>query len=135
MEILHKSRRVLAYAGLCSDIIVKIHILRIPRAFIRIGYVSTLGLCLILNVRSCFANEHSFIAILLPVGVVISCVSMILIYVNLALKTQTITRLLDYLQHFIDSSTVFHTIVEFRGNMTTHNYDILLFLVEFLSEL
>lgn len=107
MKILNESRRVLAYTGLCSASVVPIGGLQVPRTFVRIGYVSAVGLCLTLHGHLCVENKDGFIAILLPIGAAITCASMFLVYISLMLKSDEITELLEYFQNFVDTSTIY----------------------------
>lgn len=132
MKILRKSERILSYAGLGNDPYVRIGAVNIPRIFVRFVYLSALGMCCTLHACLCVKNiVLGPIAILLPVGVIISCVSIILIYISLILKTHEIIGLFDHLQHFFARSTYFFS----QMKRLSLNWLIFFFLKEFACHL
>lgn len=108
MEILTESKRILAYAGLGIDAYVQIGNKTIPRALIRYFIIFILVLAISLHMILCLNNyTKGLIVISVPIGASLTCLSIILIYIDLVLTTEHILQLFNYLQDVINKSRVF----------------------------
>lgn len=104
--MLRESKQVLGYVGLGTDAFVRINGKLVRRICIRCGILAMLVLCVAFQCALCMQkNIYDLHSILLPFVTALTCVSMILTYISLVLKTERIKELFDYVQHLIDKST------------------------------
>lgn len=105
MLILQESRRIISYAGLGNAKLVQIGGWYIPRSIIRIIISMALIACIILECFICIHMcEHGIAMILLPFGVLVTQLSLTLIYSTFVWKTNEIDSLMDYLEFLINKS-------------------------------
>lgn len=107
MKILDGCRAALSYLGLGADTLVRLGGFSVPRALIRATIISAQIVCIVLAAIVCAKHyNHGLQVILIQVHVMLLFLSRLSIYVALALKTDEITGMLDYLQMVVDERTL-----------------------------
>lgn len=102
MEILSENRRILSYIGLGADDIIHLFGRSIPRRIVAFifGCMLLFGvLCAGLLIVNLYANGMA--VLLLPITVMLTCVSQMLIYISLVAKRKQIYNLMDYLAYVV----------------------------------
>lgn len=126
MKLLKKGRTILALAGLGTGPVVQIGRFAIPRAIIRINIIAMLILCVVLQYFFCVRNlTEGLHAIVGAVGIALTFISILLVYVSLMAKSREISDLFGLMENVIDSSKFF--VAEFHCKSTNWKF-LLLFI-------
>lgn len=105
MQILQSCKSSLAYIGLTNDQSVHIFGLNLSRWFIRSFIIFGHLLVICLEFTICFGTRSSdYTSMLFSLHVGVSFISVLLIYINLMVKTDEIVKLMEYLWEVIDMS-------------------------------
>lgn len=104
MKILGASRKYLLYMGLASERHLPIANFRVSRALVRCTIIgSQLALATIFAVNITREWERGLYAVVFPLHLFLLISSKLCIYTVLAVKTDRIAELIDYLQHVVDA--------------------------------
>lgn len=105
MAILCESKDILACAGLGKTNIIRIGEKTISRALVRSATLTTLVVSVIFESLICIRNyELGISAILLPLGISFTYISLIFVYCTFLWKTSEIHQMLCYLQYAVNKS-------------------------------
>lgn len=105
MEVLSENRRILCFVGLGADNDVLISGKQIPRKLIVASFVLVQLLFISIAILLIVSNISGGIAaLLLPVCLLLSSLSGLLVYVSLLVKRKSMSELFSYLQKVVDKS-------------------------------
>lgn len=106
MDMLCENRKILAYIGLGISNYVQIFKKKIPRIAIQCVFLATFTLGLLMPVSLAVSKykTEQLSGLLAPIGIWLTFLSSMLVYLSLLVKIEQISNLFDYMESVVNQS-------------------------------
>lgn len=109
MNLLLECKAILILFGGGTDKYIQMGNQQIPRIFSRFFVIAALASCVLIASGYAKQNAHREITvILMPVGIAVTYILQILIYISLLMKSQQIVDMISYLECVVNKRNVRH---------------------------